>query len=110
LVLAVSDKPDVIFVGELSEWETAEYISDEHLLGANTSLIILGHALSEEPGMEYFVDWLQPKLTDVKVTHISNPAIRLPGFSTSFFTPSFVAFAPVIQLNSRVYLYNHILN
>jgi putative NIF3 family GTP cyclohydrolase 1 type 2 len=69
---AVSDKPDVLICGEVSEWETAEYIRDAHLLGANISLIILGHALSEEPGMEYFVDWLQPKLTDVKVTHIKS--------------------------------------
>jgi putative NIF3 family GTP cyclohydrolase 1 type 2 len=69
---AVSDKPDVLICGEVSEWETAEYIRDAHLLGANISLIILGHALSEEPGMEYFVDWLQPKLTGVKVTHIKS--------------------------------------
>ena len=69
---AVSDKPDVLICGEVSEWETAEYIRDAHLLGANIALIILGHALSEEPGMEYFVDWLQPKLTDVKVTHIKS--------------------------------------
>jgi putative NIF3 family GTP cyclohydrolase 1 type 2 len=69
---AVSDKPDVLICGEVSEWETAEYIRDANLLGANISLIILGHNMSEDPGMEYFVDWLQPKLTGVKVTHIKS--------------------------------------
>ncbi|MBK0378969.1 Nif3-like dinuclear metal center hexameric protein [Mucilaginibacter segetis] len=70
--LAESIKPDVLIVGELSEWETAEYIRDEQLLGGKTSLIILGHAASETPGMEYFVDWLQPKLPDMKITYIAS--------------------------------------
>jgi hypothetical protein len=34
------------------------------------SLVVLGHAESEEPGMSWLVNWLQPKLADVKVTHI----------------------------------------
>ena len=67
-----SEKPDVLIVGELSEWETAEYIRDSRSFGGKTALIILGHAVSEEPGMEYFVDWLQPKLTDLKVTHLAS--------------------------------------
>lgn len=66
----VNDKPDVIIVGELSEWETAEYIRDAGMLGINVSLIILGHAVSEEPGMEWMAEWLQPKVPGVKITHI----------------------------------------
>ncbi|NIJ53613.1 Nif3-like dinuclear metal center hexameric protein [Dyadobacter arcticus] len=67
-----AEKPDVLIVGEVSEWETAEYIRDGRLLGNKTALIILGHSVSEEPGMDYFVDWLQPKIPDVKVTHIAS--------------------------------------
>lgn len=67
---AEKDKPDVLIVGELSEWETAEYIRDARAMGSNMALIILGHALSEQAGMEYFVDWLQPKLNGVKVSYI----------------------------------------
>lgn len=67
---AESDKPDVLVVGELSEWETAEYIRDARAMGSNMALIILGHALSEQAGMEYFVDWLQPKLNGVRVSYI----------------------------------------
>jgi putative NIF3 family GTP cyclohydrolase 1 type 2 len=62
--------PDVLIVGELSEWETAEYIRDARQLGAKTALIVLGHSVSEEPGMEWLVDWLQPKVPELKITHI----------------------------------------
>jgi len=65
-------QPDVLIVGEVSEWETAEYIRDARLLGKQTALIILGHAMSEDPGMEWLVDWLQPKLPGVPITHIAS--------------------------------------
>jgi putative NIF3 family GTP cyclohydrolase 1 type 2 len=66
------ENPDVLIVGELREWETAEYIRDGQLLGAKTSLIVLGHSQSEEPGMEWLVDWLQPKVPELKITHIAS--------------------------------------
>lgn len=77
--IAEAEKPDVLIVGEVSEWETAEYIRDARAFGSNMALIVLGHAQSEEPGMEWFVDWLQPKLPDLKVTHIpsGNPFVWL---------------------------------
>jgi putative NIF3 family GTP cyclohydrolase 1 type 2 len=64
------EKPDTLIVGEVHEWETAEYIRDGQMLGSKTSLIVLGHAVSEEPGMEWLVEWLQPKLPGLKITHI----------------------------------------
>ena len=70
--VAELEKPDVLIVGEVSEWETAEYIRDGKLLGGKTALIILGHAVSEEPGMEWFAEWLQPKLPDLKVVHLAS--------------------------------------
>jgi putative NIF3 family GTP cyclohydrolase 1 type 2 len=71
------EKPDLVIVGEVHEWETAEYIRDARLLGAKTSLIVLGHSVSEEPGMEWLAESLQPKLQGIKVTHIAsqNPFI-----------------------------------
>lgn len=68
--MAEAEKPDVLIVGEVSEWETAEYIRDGKRLGSKTSLIVLGHSVSEEPGMEWLVDWLQPKLPETKITHV----------------------------------------
>jgi putative NIF3 family GTP cyclohydrolase 1 type 2 len=66
------EKPDVLIVGEVHEWETAEYIRDARALGAKTSLIILGHSVSEEPGMQWLVEWLQPKITGINIKHIAS--------------------------------------
>ncbi len=44
-------------------------------MGLNTSLIVLGHIVREEPGLEWLVKWLQPQITGIRVTHIpSNDA------------------------------------
>ena len=64
------EKSDVLVVGELREWETAEYVRDAQSMGSKTALIVLGHSVSEEPGMEYLVEWLQPKLSGLKLTHV----------------------------------------
>jgi len=70
--LVEREKPDVLIVGELREWETAEYIRDGRLLGGKTALIVLGHAQSEEPGMEWLVEWLKPRIPGVPVTHVAS--------------------------------------
>ena len=70
--LVEKEKPDVLVIGETREWETVEYIRDGQLLGRKTSLIVLGHAASEDPGMEWLVDWLQPKVPEVKISHIAS--------------------------------------
>src|SRR4030095_1255397 len=66
------EKPVLVIVGEVHEWEMAEYIRDARLLGSKTSLLVLGHSVSEEPGMEWLVEWLQPKLEGIKVTHVAS--------------------------------------
>jgi len=66
------EKPDVLVVGELSEWETGEYIRDSLALGGKTSLIVLGHSVSEEPGMEWLVEWLKPKTPEINIVHIAS--------------------------------------
>lgn len=70
--IAEKEKPDLMIVGEVHEWETPEYFRDANLFSSRTSLIVLGHSVSEEPGMEWLVDWLQPKLEGIKVTHIAS--------------------------------------
>jgi putative NIF3 family GTP cyclohydrolase 1 type 2 len=67
----INSKADLLIVGESPEWETPEYIRDARSLGKAVSMIILGHAYSEEPGMEYLVQWLQPKAPGIKITHIA---------------------------------------
>jgi putative NIF3 family GTP cyclohydrolase 1 type 2 len=70
-------EPDLLICGEVAEWETSEYIRDARAMGAQRSLVVLGHAVSEEPGMVWLVPWLQPKLPGIKVTHIpaENPFV-----------------------------------
>jgi putative NIF3 family GTP cyclohydrolase 1 type 2 len=66
----MKDKPDVILCGEAPEWETVEYVRDAQAKGEKLALVILGHAVSEEPGAEWMVGWLKPKLPGIKITHI----------------------------------------
>ncbi len=69
------EKSDVFICGELNEWETSEYIRDLRYTGLKTSLIVLGHIVSEEPGLEWLVKWLQPQIPGIHITHIpSNDA------------------------------------
>jgi putative NIF3 family GTP cyclohydrolase 1 type 2 len=67
--------PDLILSGETREWETVERVRDGLAIGQKTSLMVLSHAVSEEAGMEYAAQWLQPIVPGVKVTHIpsNNP-------------------------------------
>lgn len=62
--------PDVAIVGELHEWETAEYIRDARASGQNVSLVVLGHTDSEDAGSVYMKEWLTKNVPDIKVTHI----------------------------------------
>lgn len=63
-------KPDVLVCGEISEWETAEYVRDARAAGRQLSLVVLGHIASEEPGSEFLAKWLKDKLPAIKTTHI----------------------------------------
>ncbi|HTE33323.1 MAG TPA: Nif3-like dinuclear metal center hexameric protein, partial [Chryseolinea sp.] len=68
--LLQKQKPDVLLVGEVHEWETAEYVRDAQAMGLPMSLIVMGHAESEEPGMAWLVSWLSPRVKDIKITHV----------------------------------------
>jgi putative NIF3 family GTP cyclohydrolase 1 type 2 len=63
-------KPDVLLCGEIQEWETAEYVRDARAKGQKISLVVMGHAVSEEPGAEYMAAWLKQKFPAMPVTHI----------------------------------------
>ena len=63
-------QPDLLICGEVHEWETAEYVRDARHQGLKMSLLVTGHSVSEEPGMEWLLPWLQPKVPGIKITHI----------------------------------------
>lgn len=63
-------QPDVLICGELNEWETSEYVRDARYANGKIALIVLGHSVSEEPGMQWLVPVLQQKVPGVMVTHV----------------------------------------
>lgn len=68
---------DVVIAGEVSQWETYEYVRDAVQQGRNKAIIFLGHVISEEPGMEYCAEWLKGFVTDIQVKFVeSGPSFR----------------------------------
>jgi putative NIF3 family GTP cyclohydrolase 1 type 2 len=64
------DDIDVLICGETHEWETCEYVRDSVAAGSPKGLLVIGHRNSEEAGMEYLVEWLQPRVPDIPVTYV----------------------------------------
>lgn len=63
---------DTIICGEILEWTLPAYARDAAQLGMNKSLIILGHNRTEEIGMKYLVDWLQPLFPTMPIQFIES--------------------------------------
>jgi putative NIF3 family GTP cyclohydrolase 1 type 2 len=64
------DDVEVVIAGEVPEWETVEYIRDATSMGKKKALILLGHANSEEAGMDYCADWLKTFISEVPVEFV----------------------------------------
>jgi len=62
---------DTLICGEVAEWETTEYVRDAIRIGRKKALIVVGHANSEEPGMEYLVEWLRVRFPGLPIHHLS---------------------------------------
>jgi len=60
---------ELLIAGEASEWETVEYVRDAAAQGRHTALILLGHEVSEEPGMEQCAKELRELFPGVRVDH-----------------------------------------
>jgi putative NIF3 family GTP cyclohydrolase 1 type 2 len=62
---------DAVLCGESAEWETCEYVRDASYLGRKKALLVLGHANSEESGMEWIAERLRRLLpTTIPITFI----------------------------------------
>ncbi|MDQ8735673.1 Nif3-like dinuclear metal center hexameric protein [Paenibacillus sp. LHD-38] len=71
-------KLDLIIAGEGPEWETPEYARDSTYQGLPKSLLVLGHAESEEPGMRYLAERLQESYPSLPVHFIPvNPVFQM---------------------------------
>lgn len=61
---------DTLICGEVAEWETTEYVRDAIRLGRQKALVVVGHANSEEPGMEYLVTWLGGRVPGIPIINV----------------------------------------
>lgn len=61
---------DVLVCGEITEWTSCSYVRDAAQLGLNKAMIILGHEVTEEPGMKHLPEWLQPILPELEICFI----------------------------------------
>ncbi|MEH7116753.1 Nif3-like dinuclear metal center hexameric protein [Neobacillus vireti] len=66
---------DLIISGEGPEWETPEFVRDAGYQGKHKALIVLGHAESEEPGMQYLAEWMKTVFPDIPVHFIPEKAL-----------------------------------
>ncbi len=60
----------VLVAGEASEWETVEYVRDAIAQGRAKALVLLGHEVSEEAGMEQCAEQLRVVFPGVRVDHL----------------------------------------
>ncbi len=65
---------DVVIGGEQQEadggFDNVEYVSDANSLGMPKGLIMLGHVISEQPGMEDFGRWMETFIKEVPIRFI----------------------------------------
>ena len=61
---------DLIVVGESREWESVPYAQDTITAGHNKAFIILGHAVSEDPGMELCAAWISRFVSEVPIKFV----------------------------------------
>jgi putative NIF3 family GTP cyclohydrolase 1 type 2 len=71
LLLRMNDY-EVYIGGEATEWEGISYSRDMVAAGIRKGAIMLGHEVSEEPGMKVCADWVKTFVTEIPVEWISS--------------------------------------
>ncbi len=78
LPLLSREDVDVLIVGEGPEWELPEYVRDAVEQGRAKALIMIGHAESELPGMQWLAERLASRYNSINVSYVANePVFRL---------------------------------
>lgn len=81
---------DVLVIGEAQDWDLVAYARDLVSAGRPKALILLGHVLSEQWGMDYCADWLRGFVPEVPVRFV--PIIE------PYWNPA----RPVFEINTRI--------
>ena len=63
---------NLVVIGEAPEWESLSYVRDASQAGLPKSMIILGHTISEEAGMEYCARWMDSFIDEIPVQFIES--------------------------------------
>lgn len=63
---------NLVVIGEAPEWESLSYARDAFQAGFPKAMIILGHTVSEEAGMEYCARWMASFIDEVPVKFIES--------------------------------------
>ena len=69
--LLQEEEINLVVIGEAPEWESLAYVHDASQAGLPKSMIILGHTVSEEAGMEYCATWMRSFISEVPVHFIA---------------------------------------
>ena len=64
------DNVQLLVAGESREWETVPFVQDAAAEGRHKALILLGHEVSEEAGMEECARWLRTLFPEIPVDFI----------------------------------------
>lgn len=83
----ISSDVDVVIGDEISETgnplDATEYYLDDAFLGENKSQTIMGHEISEEPGMDDCATWLRTFILEVPIQFIrAGEPFRCPKAGT----------------------------
>jgi putative NIF3 family GTP cyclohydrolase 1 type 2 len=81
---------DVLVIGEAQDWDLIAYAQDLVTSGRKKGLIVLGHVLSEQWGMNYCAEWLKGFVPEVPVRFV--PLIE------PYWNPA----RPVFEINTRI--------
>ncbi len=65
-----SDDVELLVAGEAREWETVPYVVDAAAQGRHKALILLGHEISEEAGMQECARWLKTLFPGMPIQYI----------------------------------------
>ncbi len=68
--MALMPNADVYVCGEATEWEGIEYARDTIAAGEKKGMILAGHVVTEEPGMNLCAQWLKTLIPEVPVVWI----------------------------------------
>lgn len=65
-------KADAVVVGEACEWEAFVYCEDWINAGWGKAMLMMGYAVSEDPGSKEMASWLKSLIPEVPVSSISS--------------------------------------